>query len=50
MDEVTLYMIKSWVLFLAILFPVGMGLVLLIDWIFQKIDDRKKWEDKNEAK
>lgn len=42
MDEVTLYMVKSWSLFLAILFPVGMGFVLLIDWLFWKWEERKK--------
>ncbi len=41
-DEVTLYMIKSWSLFLAVLFPIGIGLVLLIDWIFQKLEEKRK--------
>lgn len=40
MDEVTLYMIKSWGLFLAVLFPSGLGMVILIDWIFQKFEKK----------
>ena len=47
MDEVTLYIVKSWSLFFSVLLPVGIGLVLLIDWIFNKFDENKK--DKHDS-
>lgn len=40
-DEVNLYIFKSWGLFMLILLPVGEALVLLIDWVFRKWEDRK---------
>ncbi len=39
-DEVTWYIIKSWGLFMLVLFPVTEALVLLIDWVFQKVESK----------
>ncbi len=38
MDEVTKYILCSWGLFMLIILPLGEGLVLLIDWVFQKFN------------
>lgn len=40
LDEVTLYIFKSWGLFILVLFPMGEALVLLIDWIFRKCEKK----------
>lgn len=40
-DEVTLYIFKSWGLFMFVLLIAGELLVLLIDWVFRKWKDRK---------
>lgn len=37
-DITTIYILKSWGLFILILFPVAEALVLLIDWIFRKCE------------
>ena len=44
-DITTAYILKTWGLFMLVLLPVSEALVLLVDWIFQK------WEEKrNETK
>ena len=40
-DEVNLYIFKSWSLFMLVLLIAGELLVLLIDWVFRKWEDRK---------
>lgn len=40
-DETTAYILKSWGLFMLVLFPVAEALILLLDWIFQKVEDSK---------
>ncbi len=41
-DITTAYILKTWGVFMSVLFPVGEALVLLIDWIFQKWDERNE--------
>lgn len=41
-DITTAYILKTWGLFILVLLPVGEALVLLIDWIFQKWEERKE--------
>jgi len=38
-DITTAYILKTWGLFMLILFPVTEILVLLIDWTFQKVEE-----------